>query len=76
MDMKKKLSVLLALALAALGTAGCMQNRDPSVNWQLSDSMANLPKLPQRLEIGGDGVPTLSVYDVSRKKTTDMDIES
>lgn len=75
MKMKKKLAVALALALAALGLAGCMRGRDPSVNWRLSDSRANLPKLPQRLEIGKDGVPTLSVYDVSEKKTSDMDIE-
>ena len=75
MNMKKKLAAALALALPALGLFGCMQNRDPSVNWRLSDSKANLPKLPQRLEIGKDGVPTLSVYDVSDKKTSDMDIE-
>jgi stage II sporulation protein D len=53
-----------------------MQNRDPSVNWRLSDSKANLPKLPERLEIGKNGVPTLSVYDVSEKKASEMDIES
>ncbi len=76
MDMKKKLSVLLALALAALGTAGCMQNRDPSVNWQLSDSKANLPKLPEKLSIGRDGVPVLTVHDVSKDKNVDMDIET
>ena len=76
MNMKKKLSAALALALLALGTAGCMQNRDPSVNWRLSDSKANLPRLPGRLEIGRDGVPVLTVHDVSDRKTSDMDIES
>ena len=76
MNMRKKLAALLALALLALGLVGCMQNRDPSVNWRLSDSKANLPKLPQRLEIGKNGVPTLSVYDVSEKKASDVDIES
>lgn len=76
MNMKKKLATALALALVALGTAGCMQNRDPSVNWRLSDSKANLPRLPGRLEIGRDGVPVLTVHDVSKDKNVDMDIES
>ena len=76
MNMRKKLAAMLALVLLALGLVGCMQSRDPSVNWRLSDSKANLPKLPQRLEIGKDGVPTLSVYDVTDRKTSDMNIES
>ena len=76
MNMQKKLAATLALALLALGLVGCMQNRDPSVNWRLSDSKANLPKLPRKLEIGKDGVPKLSVYDVSDGKTSDRDIES
>ena len=76
MNMKKKLAAALALALIALGTAGCMQNRDPSVNWRLSDSRANLPRLPERLEIGRDGVPALTVHDVSKGKNADMDIET
>ena len=76
MNMKKKLAAALALALVALGTAGCMQNRDPSVNWRLSDSKANLPRLPECLEIGRDGVPVLTVHDVSKDKNADMDIES
>jgi stage II sporulation protein D len=66
----------MTLVLLSLVLVGCMQNRDPSVNWRLSDSRANLPKLPERLEIGKNGVPTLSVYDVSEKKASDMDIES
>ncbi len=66
----------LSIALAILLMGGCMQNRDPSVNWRLSDSRANLPKLPERLEIGKNGVPTLSVYDVTDRKTSDMNIES
>ena len=76
MNMKKWFVVTMALVLMALILVGCMQNRDPSVNWRLSDSKANLPKLPERLEIGKNGVPTLSVYDVSEKKASDMDIES
>lgn len=76
MKIKKRLATAMALVLLAPGLVGCMQNRDPSVNWRLSDSKANLPKLPQRLKIGKKGVPMLSVYDVSEKKLSDMDIES
>lgn len=76
MNMKKWFVVTMALVLMALILVGCMQNRDPSVNWRLSDSKANLPKLPERLEIGKNGVPTLSVYDVSEKKASEMDIEN
>ena len=76
MKMKKKLAAALALALVALVAAGCMQSRDPSVNWRLSDSKANLPKLPQALSIGKDGVPTLTVHDVKQDKNEDMDIET
>jgi len=76
MNMKKKLAVALAAALVALALAGCMQNRDPSVNWRLSDSKANLPKLPERLTIGKDGVPTLTVHDAAKDRNVDMDIEN
>lgn len=74
-NIAKTMAAILALSLV-LGLAGCMQNRDPSVNWRLSDSKANLPKLPERLTIGKDGVPTLTVHDVSEKKNADMDIET
>ena len=69
--------LVAALSIALMmGLAGCMGNRDPSVNWRLSDSKANLPKLPERLSIGKDGVPTLTVHDVSKKKNAEMDIET
>ena len=74
-NIAKTMAAILALSLV-LGLAGCMQNRDPSVNWRLSDSKANLPKLPERLSIGKDGVPTLTVHEVSEKKNADMDIET
>lgn len=76
MNMKKKLAVALALALLAVALTGCMQNRDPSVNWRLSDSKVNLPRLPEKLSIGKNGVPVLTVHDVSKDKNEDMDIES
>ena len=34
MNMKKWFVVTMALVLLALILVGCMQNRDPSVNWQ------------------------------------------
>lgn len=74
-NIAKTMAAILALLLV-LGLAGCMQNRDPSVNWRLSDSKANLPKLPERLSIGKTGVPTLTVHDVSEEKNVDMDIET
>ena len=76
MNMKKKLAVALALAVMMLAMTGCMQNRDPSVNWRLSDSRANLPRLPEKLSIGKNGVPVLTVHDVSKDKNEDMDIEN
>jgi len=76
MNWTKKLATALALALLALGAAGCMQSRDPSVNWRLSDSRANLPKLPEKLAIGKSGVPVLTVHDVSKDRNDDMDIET
>ena len=72
---KKMLIAWLTAALLAVTMSGCMQSRDPSVNWRLSDSKANLPPLPSSLSIGKNGVPTLNVYDVSAKKSSDMDIE-
>lgn len=74
-NIAKAMAAILALALV-LGLAGCMNGRDPSVNWRLSDSKANLPKLPEKLSIGKNGVPTLTVYDVSEKKNAEMDIET
>ena len=69
----KKMAILLAAV--ALVTAGCMQNRGTPVSWRLSDSKANLPRLPEKLEIGRDGMPVLDVYDVSAQKVSRMNIE-
>ena len=69
--------VLLAAALIT-GMAGCMreQARDESMTWQLSDPEGEKPKIPERLEIGEDGIPALTVYDVKAEKNEDMDLET
>jgi stage II sporulation protein D len=74
--LKKMLIAALIAASLAVTMAGCMQSRDPSVNWRLSDSRANLPKLPEKLAIGKNGVPVLTVHDVSKDRNDAMDIET
>ena len=75
MSRKKKRTTAIAFALLALLVCGCMRNPPGDVSWQLTDTRASLPPLPDRLEIGKDGVPTLSVYDVAEKKSAQMNIE-
>ena len=67
--MKKLLSVMLALALAT-SLSGCL--RDDA---QPAMEDAEKPALPEKLALGEDGVPTLSVYDVSRKSQSEMNLE-
>ena len=66
---------LLLAAAAALG--GCMGSgsKEP-VAWRLADSRGKLPSLPERLRIGEDGLPRLTVYDVSSRELTEMDAET
>ena len=65
----------MTLAALALCLSGCMRDRDEGLSWRLADDAASLPKLPEKLKPGEDGVPTLNVYDTSRKTLTDMDVE-
>jgi len=75
--MKRAFAALLA-ALLAVGLCGCMSNRgqDRSVTWRLRPSGDGVPELPKGLEIGGDGLPRLTVYDASAKKLVEQDVES
>ena len=59
---------MLTLA-AALG--GCMPDAGTT-----GGRRARVPALPEKLETGEDGVPTLSVYDMAAGKTTSMDLET
>lgn len=64
--------IMLCLALAGCMTGGGAD--DPETNW-VSLSDAEAPSLPESLQTGKNGVPTLKVYDVSEKKLVEMDLE-
>ena len=64
----------LAVALT-LALAGCMSGGREPLTWSLRDEEVKLPELPKKLEIS-DGMPTLTVYDVSTKKLEEMDLET
>ena len=70
----RALALMLALTLA-LG--GCMaQDRGgEGPAWQLKSGDQNAPMLPEGLEIGEDGLPTLKVYDATSESVIEMDIE-
>ena len=63
---------ILAISLAL---TGCMQNRSEPLSWQLSSADADVPAIPEGLQTGEDGVPVLSVYDVSKQAISKMDVE-
>ncbi len=68
--------VAAALAVSmALGMSGCMENREP-VAWRLSSSGESRPEIPEKLGIGEDGLPLLTVYDVSSQSLTRLDVET
>ena len=62
--------------VAALALAGCMANEKEPVAWRLNSQSENAPQIPEKVAIGEDGLPTLSVYDTKARELTDMDIES
>lgn len=70
----KRYGRILAFMMA-LALSGCMNNAREPISWRLTDTNANLPVIPKKLEIAEDGLPTLSVYDVSEEKLKDMEIE-
>lgn len=72
----KGTAALLLAALLALVLAGCMRDAGKELTWRLADSDGRLPALPEKLEIGKDGVPRLSVYDASADELDEMDIET
>lgn len=73
--MKRRYALFLPIALsmvAALMT-GCMQN-GAGEQWTATE---DLPKIPSKLvKSESAGMPTLSVYDVKDKSTSEMDIET
>ena len=73
MNREKAVLLLIALLVAAVVMAGCMQSK-AGEQWTPSE---DLPKIPEKLEKSeGAGMPTLSVYDVKDKSTSEMDIET
>ena len=77
MRIKGALAAVLAIVMIPALT-GCMrdQGRQEKLTWQLSDPKGEKPKLPERLEIGEEGFPVLTVYDMKAKELSDMDIET
>lgn len=68
--------VVLLLAIG-LSVSGCMSEQagtgEKGVYWM--DTEAELPELPDDLEVGEDGVPILSVYDISEDAVRKMNLE-
>ena len=64
------------LALLAVMVGGCMNSAREPVTWRITDSGGNLPALPEKLEINGDGLPMLTVYDVTAEELEEMDVEA
>ena len=71
----RKIALIAALLCAACVLSGCMGNQKEPVSWRLNNNSANAPRIPERLAIGEDGLPVLSVYDAAAKELTDMDVE-
>ena len=65
----------LMLILACLLLTGCMTGGgtdEPDTNWV---SLSDAPTLPESLTTNGSDVPTLKVYDVSKEKIVERDLE-
>lgn len=73
MKLTKALALLAALALAL---SGCMKDEGEKLSWRLTDTDGQLPPLPERLAIGEDGLPILTVYDGENDELDEMDIET
>lgn len=67
---KSILALFCCLALSA-GLTGCMRTENGIVN-----AGADIPELPDRLDLNDDGVPILRVYNTSTQKSEEMDVES
>ena len=71
--MKRKWRAALALAVMAAALTGCMKNGAfEDIRWTARE---DLPAVPEKLDVNGDGVPVLTVYDVDDADTAQMDVE-
>lgn len=71
----RRLTIVALAAAVVLPAAGCMKNEKDPVSWKLADSRGTLPSIPERLEIGDDGIPVLRVWDEAAQTLADMDVE-
>lgn len=76
MGMRRAICAILTLIIVQLILCGCMDRVDESLTWRLNSDDKNAPALPEKLEIGGEGLPVLKVYDVKAEEVREMDIEA
>ena len=67
----RRLAALLAVAAICLG--GCMRSGGEPLG--TTPEAKDAPALPEKLERGDEGVPVLSVYDVSARSLEKVDLE-
>lgn len=75
MKKAKWLRAACLMALTAVCLGGCMRAEQAPIEWESVGDPDDIPAIPDKLETGEDGVPVLSVYDVSQKELVDMDLE-
>ena len=71
----KRMAWIAALATLAMVLSGCMEDGREPESWRLNQKSANAPEIPEKVRIGEDGLPVLSVYDVKEGALTEMDVE-
>ena len=69
--MSKAKRVFVLLALVVLALSSCLSDETDGTP---RESTA-VPAIPEKLEIGGDGVPVLRVYDVAAEEIEEMNLE-
>ena len=74
--MRRAICAILTLMIVQLILCGCMDRVDESLTWRLNSDDKNVPALPEKLEIGKEGLPVLKVYDVKAEEVREMDIEA
>ena len=69
--MSKAKRVFVLLALVVLALSSCLSDETDGTPRE----SAAVPAIPEKLEIGGDGVPVLRVYDVAAEEIEEMNLE-
>ena len=69
--MSKEKRVFVLLALVVLALSSCLSDETDGAPRE----SAAVPAIPEKLEIGGDGVPVLRVYDVAAEEIEEMNLE-